>query len=75
LTRYQVEDPSFPHDHTSDQFYDPQKFESYRQLGFHIGRSTYEKLFASQAMSGHHDEPLGKWALTEMRSSIADPKA
>ncbi|NND96606.1 MAG: hypothetical protein HKN47_04675 [Pirellulaceae bacterium] len=44
LTRYQLEDPAFPHDPTSDQFYDPQKFESYRQLGFHISNTMcYEQ--------------------------------
>jgi hypothetical protein len=27
----------FPHDETADQFFDPERFESYRQLGFHLG--------------------------------------
>ena len=28
-------DPAFPHDSTSDQFFDEARFESYRTLGFH----------------------------------------
>ncbi|MCA9071143.1 MAG: patatin-like phospholipase family protein, partial [Planctomycetaceae bacterium] len=28
---------TFPHDTTADQFYDPDRFESYRQLGYHMG--------------------------------------
>ncbi len=27
--------PAFPHDPTSDQFFDEARFESYRTLGFH----------------------------------------
>lgn len=72
LNRYQVEDPSFPHDHTSDQFYDPQKFESYRQLGYHIGRSTWEDLFEKQSMRDHHRDSLGKWAISDMNSEFFD---
>jgi len=28
-------DPNFPHDSTSDQFFDEARFETYRTLGFH----------------------------------------
>jgi hypothetical protein len=30
-----MKDPAFPHDPTSDQFFDEARFESYRTLGFH----------------------------------------
>jgi hypothetical protein len=36
LLKYQLESPGFPNDDTSDQFYEPARVESYRQLGFHI---------------------------------------
>ena len=36
LLRYRLEAPDFPNDDTADQFYDPARAESYRQLGFHI---------------------------------------
>ncbi len=34
----------FPHDPTVNQFYDPDMVESYRQLGFHIGRLLCSQL-------------------------------
>lgn len=37
LVHYRAEAAAFPHDPTADQFYDPDKFESYRELGYHIG--------------------------------------
>jgi hypothetical protein len=61
LVRYQVENPAFPHDPTSDQFYDPQKFESYRQLGFHIGRILCDEQFQQVSRSAEHSVPLCRW--------------
>ena len=37
LERYRASNPDFPHQPTSDQFFDEDQVESYRQLGFHIG--------------------------------------
>ena len=37
-------DPAFPHDSTSDQFFDEARFESYRTLGFHTVLSVAEGL-------------------------------
>ncbi len=45
LTEFARREPNFPHDETADQFYDPSRFESYRQLGFHIGMKVCD-LFA-----------------------------
>jgi len=36
LLRYRRDAPNFPNDDTVDQFYEPARAESYRQLGFHI---------------------------------------
>ena len=33
---------SFPDEPTSDQFFDEVQFEAYRELGFQIGRHTFE---------------------------------
>jgi len=33
----------FPHESTADQFYSPEQFESYRQLGFHLVNSVFSK--------------------------------
>ena len=37
LLQHRVENPMFPHDPTSDVAFDEQQFESYRQLGHHVG--------------------------------------
>ncbi len=36
LKQYALSHPTFPQDSTADQFYSPEQFESYRQLGFHL---------------------------------------
>lgn len=35
--------PEFPHTPTSDQFFDESHFESYRQLGYHVGNAVFEE--------------------------------
>jgi hypothetical protein len=35
VTNFAMTNPAFPHDPTSDQFFDEARFESYRSLGFH----------------------------------------
>ncbi len=62
LIRYQLENRAFPNDHTSDQFYDPQKFESYRQLGFHIGRTVCKEQFAQCVPCVEQPLSLGNWS-------------
>lgn len=41
LRRYRLDEPSFPHHSTADQFFTETQFEAYRSLGEHIG----DKLF------------------------------
>ncbi len=62
LIRYQLENRTFPNDHTSDQFYDPQKFESYRQLGFHVGRTVCNEQFAQCVPCSNQPLSLGNWS-------------
>lgn len=61
LARYRHEDPAFPHDPTSDQFYDPQKYESYRQLGFYIGNTVCHDQF-NECCNDEFETPLGQWS-------------
>jgi len=35
--------PTFPHDSTTDQFFEPEKFEAYRQLGQHVADHFFQK--------------------------------
>jgi len=38
LLKYAALEPEFPHHATTDQFYQPDRFESYRQLGAHLSQ-------------------------------------
>jgi len=40
---YADEHPDFPHQSTGDQFFDESQFESYRALGLHVARETFNK--------------------------------
>ncbi len=62
LRSHQEHSPMFPHDTTADQFYDPDRFESYRQLGFHIGQElskVYQERIRSTDVSDHGGKPGG----------------
>ena len=41
VLRYAAEHPAFPHESTSDQFFDESQFESYRALGFHAVQNAF----------------------------------
>ncbi len=36
MLNYAAQNPSFPHQPTSDQWFDESQFESYRRLGLHV---------------------------------------
>lgn len=40
LLEYARAHPAFPHEPTADQFFDEAQWESYRRLGYHIGRGV-----------------------------------
>ena len=40
LHAYKLHNPHFPHDRTSDQFFDEYQFEAYRKLGFELARGA-----------------------------------
>jgi hypothetical protein len=39
---YKKEHPAFPYDSTTDQWFTESQFESYRTLGYHVARSTFQ---------------------------------
>jgi hypothetical protein len=41
VLQYQKRKPVFPHESTSDQFFDEAQFESYRRLGEHTGHASF----------------------------------
>lgn len=52
----------FPHQSTSDQFFDEAQFESYRQLGEQVGREVFNPI-ASHARDDQHHMPAIFYAL------------
>jgi hypothetical protein len=60
LLGYAAYNADFPHSPTADQLYDEDRFESYRQLGDHIGEVLCREL-CPEAVGGHGmwDWPLG----------------
>jgi hypothetical protein len=38
ISGYKIQDPSFPHDPTSEQFFTDLQFHCYRRLGYHVGK-------------------------------------
>ncbi|MEO8498250.1 MAG: hypothetical protein ABI614_24560, partial [Planctomycetota bacterium] len=69
LQKYQTERPEFPNDPTLDQFFEPVRFESYRQLGEHSG----DDLVAMLLKAATDDESwLSKWNPITSDSSVAE---
>ena len=46
ILNYRNIDGNFPHQSTEDQWFDETQFESYRKLGYHIGRSVLSDICA-----------------------------
>jgi hypothetical protein len=42
VAQYRAAHPEFPHQPTSDQWFDESQFESYRRLGRHIGETVFD---------------------------------
>jgi hypothetical protein len=42
IENYQRENPAFPQQPTSDQFFDDDQFESYRELGYHVATTSLQ---------------------------------
>jgi len=45
LLLYRQDKKEFPHDSTIDQFFEPERFDAYRQLGEHIGDAVWRELW------------------------------
>src|SRR6185369_10591949 len=51
LKQYQIDNPLFPHDPTTDQFFTENQVESYRQLGYHIGIELCETVLTGISLN------------------------
>jgi hypothetical protein len=54
LRQYARQNKGFPHQSTSDQWFDEAQFESYRRLGEHCAESLYEELKFSELLESKH---------------------
>ena len=52
VLRYASRHPAFPHESTSDQFFDESQFESYRTLGYHVGCNVLSAAADRDEMAG-----------------------
>ncbi|MDA1018161.1 MAG: hypothetical protein O3A00_27365, partial [Planctomycetota bacterium] len=62
LLRYAGRHAEFPHDSTVDQFFDPERFESYRQLGADLAERSLNDL-AETVLEQQHDRELDPFLL------------
>jgi hypothetical protein len=72
LRRYRLDDPAFPHDPTTNQFFTETQFEAYRSLGEHIG----DKLFLRPVVGGLADSKsidVPEWFLA-LGKSLLEPR-
>jgi hypothetical protein len=68
IRQYAESHPAFPHEPTSDQFFDENQFEAYRHLGFGIGeryRRLIRRLF--DAKTGRLDSEEVERKVDELR--------
>jgi hypothetical protein len=42
VLNYAAQNPAFPHQPTSDQWFDESQFESYRRLGYHVVEEIFQ---------------------------------
>jgi hypothetical protein len=66
VLEYATLHPEFPHQSTADQFFDESQFESYRKLGYHIGKSVFaeaagRRLKTSGSDKGSLDSDRGRF--------------
>jgi hypothetical protein len=84
--KYKIYHPAFPHESTGDQFFDPVQWESYFQLGQHIGADvlglrqgpddySYETAFKINfaGLKAHFDQnlPLFEENIAEQAANVA----
>lgn len=81
VAHYARAHPSFPHEPTSDQYFDEAQFESYRRLGEHVAslalESALERAQATAASEpiGLEDSPLKQKILVELEHGWVSPLA
>lgn len=64
VEEYRRENPGFPQQSTADQFFSESQFESYRRLGLHVARTTFDHFQpGSKNLSEIFDRMQDQWLL------------
>jgi len=71
IRRFRTDDPVFPHDSTTNQFFSEAQFEAYRSLGEHIGDKLFLESIIGNCANSKSVE-IDQWFL-EMGKSLLDP--
>jgi len=64
VLHYSLQNPDFPHESTADQWFSESQFESYRQLGEHICKETFETfgaLDSTKSIEGIFTDLQNRW--------------
>jgi hypothetical protein len=72
VIEYRRRRPDFPHQSTADQFFDESQFESYRRLGYHIGRSVLHDAAGVVTGLGVGDAAFWTEVLTRLPRGVHD---
>ncbi len=75
LIGFKESNPQFPHDETADQFFEPERFVSYMQLGFHVAEKVCEplrKLFNDCRVEIKSAQPGADWSTREKYKELID---
>ena len=72
LSQYRATHPTFPHDPTVNQFFDVDRFEAYRELGYRIGAKLCQDL---QVEEWDRSGPLTVEALRPILDGLAPAAA
>lgn len=71
IRRFRLDDPSFPHDTTADQFFTEAQFEAYRSLGEHVGDKLFLPAIVGDKIASASDVDVENW-FTEIGKSVLD---
>jgi hypothetical protein len=69
VTNYALQNPSFPHQPTSDQWFDEAQFESYRRLGYHVVDEILQSVRGSVTLRQFTEHALAYSAMAKKAAS------
>jgi hypothetical protein len=71
IRRYRLDNPTFPHDSTADQFFTEVQFEAYRTLGEHVGEKLFLRALVGDLADARSVE-LEQW-FSQLGQGLLDP--